>query len=148
MCIYWSACLRLQIFTNKHRYISSNPNNISRYFPLIGDEIVDGEGLSWSVDTRTVRCIADKRKSNRRWQLELPEIFAVCGLLMTSLVLSCGVLNRILTPIFVSPCVPHLTVYIYATVSWTCLFWKKILFHTLSLPREDIIFWFVKRFHD
>jgi hypothetical protein len=40
-CIYWSACLRLQIFTNKHRYTSSNPNNISRYFPLIGDEIVD-----------------------------------------------------------------------------------------------------------
>jgi hypothetical protein len=39
-CIYWSVCLRLQIFTNKHRYISSNPNNISRYFPLIGDEIV------------------------------------------------------------------------------------------------------------
>jgi hypothetical protein len=30
-CIYWSACLCLQIFTNKHRYISSNPNNISRY---------------------------------------------------------------------------------------------------------------------
>ena len=24
-CIYWSACLRFQIFTNKHRYISSNP---------------------------------------------------------------------------------------------------------------------------
>ena len=46
-CIYWSACLRLQIFTNKHRYISSNPNNISRYFPLIGDEIVDGEGLNY-----------------------------------------------------------------------------------------------------
>ena len=42
-----SACLRLQIFTNKHRYISSNPNNISRYFPLIGDEIVDGEGLNY-----------------------------------------------------------------------------------------------------
>jgi hypothetical protein len=40
-CIYWSACLRLQIFTNKHHYISSNPNNISRYFPLIWDEIVD-----------------------------------------------------------------------------------------------------------
>ena len=46
-CIYWSACLRLQIFTNKHRYTSSNPNNISRYFPLIGDEIVDGEGLNY-----------------------------------------------------------------------------------------------------
>ena len=46
VCIYWSACLRLQIFTNKHRYISSNPN-ISRYFPLIGDEIVDGEGLNY-----------------------------------------------------------------------------------------------------
>ena len=46
-CIYWSACLRLQIFTNKHRYISSNPNNISRYFPLIGDEIVDVEGLNY-----------------------------------------------------------------------------------------------------
>jgi hypothetical protein len=44
-CIYWSACL--QIFTNKHRYISSNPNNISRYFLLIGDEIVDGEGLNY-----------------------------------------------------------------------------------------------------
>jgi hypothetical protein len=25
VCIYWSACLRLQIFTNKHCYISSNP---------------------------------------------------------------------------------------------------------------------------
>jgi hypothetical protein len=48
VCIYWSACLRLQIFTNKHRYISSNPNNISHYFPLIGDEIVDGEGLKYS----------------------------------------------------------------------------------------------------
>ena len=47
-CIYWSACLRLQIFTNKHRYISSNPNNISRYFPLIEDEIVDREGLNYS----------------------------------------------------------------------------------------------------
>ena len=46
-CIYWSACLRLQIFTNKHRYISSNPNNISRYFPLIADEIADGEGLNY-----------------------------------------------------------------------------------------------------
>jgi hypothetical protein len=46
-CIYWSACLRLQIFTNKHRYISSNPNNISHYFPLIGDEIIDGEGLNY-----------------------------------------------------------------------------------------------------
>jgi hypothetical protein len=46
-CIYWSACLHLQIFTNKHRYISSNPNDISRYFPLIGDEIVDGEGLNY-----------------------------------------------------------------------------------------------------
>ena len=46
-CIYWTACLRLQIFTNKHRYISSNPNNISHYFPLIGDEIVDGEGLNY-----------------------------------------------------------------------------------------------------
>ena len=46
-CIYWSACLRLQIFTNKHCYISSNPNNISRYFPLIRDEIVDGEGLNY-----------------------------------------------------------------------------------------------------
>jgi hypothetical protein len=34
VCIYWSACLRLQIFTNKHRYISSNPI-ISRYFLLI-----------------------------------------------------------------------------------------------------------------
>ena len=45
--IYWSACLRLQIFTNKHRYISSNPNNISRYFSLIRDEIVDGEGLNY-----------------------------------------------------------------------------------------------------
>ena len=32
---------------NKHLYISSNPNNISRYFPLIGDEIVDGEGLNY-----------------------------------------------------------------------------------------------------
>ena len=30
-CIYWSACLRLQIFTNKHRYISSNPNNMSLF---------------------------------------------------------------------------------------------------------------------
>ena len=40
-CIYWSACLRLQTFTNKHCYISSNPNNISRYFLLIRDEIVD-----------------------------------------------------------------------------------------------------------
>jgi hypothetical protein len=49
-CIYWSACLRLQIFTNKQRYISSNPNNISRYFPLIGDEIVDGEGLNYPGD--------------------------------------------------------------------------------------------------
>ena len=47
-CIYWLACLRLQIFTNKHRYISSNPNNISRYFPLIRDEIVDGEGLNYT----------------------------------------------------------------------------------------------------
>jgi hypothetical protein len=47
-CIYWSACLRLQIFTNKHCYISSNPNNISRYFPLIGDEIVDGEAYMWT----------------------------------------------------------------------------------------------------
>ena len=43
VCIYWSAGLRLQIFTNKHRCISSNPNNISRYFPLI----VDGEGLNY-----------------------------------------------------------------------------------------------------
>ena len=42
-CIYSSACLRLQIFTNKHCYISSNPNNI----PLIRDEIVDGEGLNY-----------------------------------------------------------------------------------------------------
>jgi hypothetical protein len=32
---------------NKHRYIYSNPNNISRYFPLIRDEIVDGEGLNY-----------------------------------------------------------------------------------------------------
>jgi hypothetical protein len=48
-CIYWSACLRFQIFTNKHRYIYSNLNNISRYFPLIGDEIVDGEGLNYPV---------------------------------------------------------------------------------------------------
>jgi hypothetical protein len=46
-CIYWSACLRLQIFKNKHRYISSNPNNISRYFPLIGDEIIDGQGMNY-----------------------------------------------------------------------------------------------------
>jgi hypothetical protein len=44
-CIYWSACLRLQIFTNKHRYISSNPNNISRYFPLIGDEQIQRSGF-------------------------------------------------------------------------------------------------------
>ena len=44
-CIYWSACLRLQIFTNKHCYISSNPNNISRYFPLIGDEIVERDWI-------------------------------------------------------------------------------------------------------
>jgi hypothetical protein len=47
VCNYWSACLRLQIFTYKHRYISSNPNNISRYFPLNADEIVDGEGLNY-----------------------------------------------------------------------------------------------------
>jgi hypothetical protein len=48
VCIYWSACLCLQIFnTNKHRYISSNPNNISRYFPLIRDEIVDRKGLNY-----------------------------------------------------------------------------------------------------
>jgi hypothetical protein len=46
---------------NKYRCISSNPNNISRYFPLIGDEIVDGEGLNYP--TRTVRCIADTRFS-------------------------------------------------------------------------------------
>jgi len=46
-CIYWLACLRLQIFKNKHRYISSHPNNISRNFPLIGDEIIDGEGLNY-----------------------------------------------------------------------------------------------------
>ena len=39
--------LRLQIFINKHRYISSNTNNISHYFPLIRDEIVDGEGLNY-----------------------------------------------------------------------------------------------------
>ena len=37
----------MQIFTNKHRYISSNLNNINRYFLLIGDEIVDEEGLNY-----------------------------------------------------------------------------------------------------
>ena len=55
-CIYWSACLRLQIFTNKHHYISSNPNNISRYFPLIWDEIVDREGLNYPGYIISVFC--------------------------------------------------------------------------------------------
>ena len=40
------VCRSLQI--NIATCISSNPNNISRYFPLIGDEIVDGEGLNYS----------------------------------------------------------------------------------------------------
>ena len=40
------VCRSLQI--NIATCISSNPNNISRYFPLIGDEIVDREGLNYS----------------------------------------------------------------------------------------------------
>jgi hypothetical protein len=41
------VCRSLQINITKYDVISSNPNNISRYFPLIGDEIVEGEGLNY-----------------------------------------------------------------------------------------------------
>ena len=42
---YVYVCRSLQI--NITTCISSNPNNISRYFPLIRDEIVDGKGLNY-----------------------------------------------------------------------------------------------------